>query len=153
MPPTPYIKKYSMFFWGFSSFFQLGGHFRIFPVFQNFPTTFVNTASTRRIDPHQPEASNSKNKISRFLILAYLSDTISSSRPFHRHSISPSTVSTNYGTHLDFAATPYNIDIFCKKYTYLIIGELVDPQIPKPAQKPEMRVAPFLNVFLKTTYS
>ena len=77
---------------------------------------------------------------------------ISSERPFHLRSISPSTASPNYGTHLDFAATPYNIDIFLKDIYLLHHRQVSRPQIPKPAQKPEMRVAPFLNVFLKTTY-
>ena len=112
----PIYKKYGKIrFLTFFEVFPTWRPFLFFPVFPEFATSFVNTASTRRIDPHQPEASNSKNKISKCSILVYLSDTILSSRPFHRHSISPSTVSPNYGTHLDFAATPYNIDIFLKE--------------------------------------
>ena len=45
-------------------------------------------------------------------VFVHLSQKLLSSHPFHRHSISPSTASANYGTHLDFATMPYNIDIF-----------------------------------------
>ena len=46
-----------------------------FPVFPTFATSFVNTASTRRIDPHQPDASNSKDTISELSIFVYFFQT------------------------------------------------------------------------------
>ena len=137
-----------MIFEVFRGFSNLAAIFD-FPVFPKHATSFVNTASTRRIDPHQPEASNSKSKISKCSMFVYLSKNISSSRPFHRHSISPSTASANSGTHLDFAATPYNIDISKNKITLLNHRRVSRHPNPQTCPKARFAGCTFFECFLE----
>ena len=61
---------------GFPRFFEVfptHEQYSFFPKFKKIATSFVNTASTRRIDPYQPDTSNSKNEFSKFMIFVYFS--------------------------------------------------------------------------------
>ena len=74
---------------------------------------------------------------------------ISSERPFHLRSISPSTASPNYGTHLDFAATPYNIDISKNKITLLNHRRVSRHPNPQTCPKTRFVGCTFFECFLE----
>ena len=90
-----------------------------------------------------------KKSKSTFLMFVYFSQNRLSSRPFHRHLISPSTASANSGTHLDFAATPYNIDISKKKTTLLNHRRVSRHPNPQTCPKARFAGCTFFECFLE----
>ena len=94
-------------------------HFRILygiPEFQE-PSKNLPGARSSVLTQYQPISSHGDPIRPKYYHFYHFLPTLTSRRPAHFHytSISPSTVLRIFGTHLEFFATPWYIDIFQTK--------------------------------------